>query len=845
MRRQRNRKQNKELKIIFTLALSTFVVAVGSLLAGKGSAQTGKPQVTVTPTPIAEATVAPEKDVTEVLSGPQLYFGQLHSHTTYSDGDGSLASALNYIANLPESANVDFVAFTDHSNYFDSSSSANPEGALYDMSLAGKESKNTWSSYVSAMLKFNEEQDGILAVPGFEMTWSGGPGHMNTFNTAGIVSRNNEVLNNKTEDAGIQAYYDLLSRPEGKDSISMFNHPGEMFGNFVNFDFWNPIIDSRVYLLEVGNGSGQVHKNGYYPSYEQYSMALDAGWHVAPSNNQDNHGGRWGNANDARTVVLAEELTLEGIYEGIRNYRVYATEDKNLEIRYTVNGAEFGTIFEERPEMLDILVQLFDPDATDSIKRVEVITNGGKKCYQWEGDSLEAKITGADSKSTTVECREVYEMSVSLPVEYDYYYIRVTQKDGDVAVTAPVWMEQDDMFGISGMFCDTEIPVTGSEVMLSVKLYNGSENEAKIKNIMYTAEDGAVLGIDSGAVIPAMTCQEIPFSYIPETAGNKNVTASVIFETADGEYTYETTVEYEVKDSKELFYIGVDASHDNEYVAGSYKNSLGKFTELAAEYSAQVIFLRTSEELVKACNDPLMQAIIITAPSRRLDSAKKDPKYYSAEEIEAIRAFSMKGGAVILTGWSDYYEKDRTFLATGKPHMAETQNDILEAVGSHLRISDDGAYDNQNNGGQNYRLYFDDYNWYADLTNGISQTEDSKFSQYSGATIYAVDETGNTSSTAVESIIPIVYAHSSTYSSDSDGDGFGTTAVPKYENGAGEQSHLILATETVTWPDGTESLVVVSGAAFLSDYEMGGEYTNLIICRNLISGLQYKMNNKK
>ena len=60
----------------------------------------------------------------------QRYFGQLHSHTQYSDGAGSLESALAYIKALPDNANVDFVAFTDHSNYFDKSGAANPEGAL-------------------------------------------------------------------------------------------------------------------------------------------------------------------------------------------------------------------------------------------------------------------------------------------------------------------------------------------------------------------------------------------------------------------------------------------------------------------------------------------------------------------------------------------------------------------------------------------------------------------------------------------------------------------------------------------------------------------------------------------
>ena len=67
------------------------------------------------------------------LSDYQMYFGQLHSHTTYSDGSGSLETALDYVDSLPRSANVQFVAFTDHSNYFDSASAANPADAVNDM----------------------------------------------------------------------------------------------------------------------------------------------------------------------------------------------------------------------------------------------------------------------------------------------------------------------------------------------------------------------------------------------------------------------------------------------------------------------------------------------------------------------------------------------------------------------------------------------------------------------------------------------------------------------------------------------------------------------------------------
>ena len=353
----------------------------------------------------------------------QPYFGQLHSHTQYSDGSGTLDSALSYIRSLPASANVQFVAFTDHSNYFDSKNAPNVEAALYDTSLVkDSDASHSWKTYKDTIAQFNEDNAGdMVAIGGFEMTWSGGPGHINTFNTPGIVSRNNKTLNNKTDDAGMKAYYALLSQTEGANSISQFNHPGTTFGNFKDFSYWNPVIDSRMYMVEVGNGEGQIGAGGYYPSYEQYIMALDKGWHLAPTNNQDNHQGKWGNANDARDVILTDNFTEEGIYDAIRALRMYATEDKNLELGYTVNGLMMGSRIETVPGKLDIEVSVYDPDRTDSIAKVEVVVNSGKVAHVWDDP--------AQLKSGT--------LSVTLAPEYSYYFIRVTQKDGDLAVTAP------------------------------------------------------------------------------------------------------------------------------------------------------------------------------------------------------------------------------------------------------------------------------------------------------------------------------------------------------------------------------------------------------------------------
>ena len=163
----------------------TPVVADGKATYTPAEAMTdGKVSVTATVTRADEKTVSRTWTFTIGTAQYQLYFGQLHSHTAeYSDGAGTLQEGLNYVANLPESANVDFVAFTDHSNYFDTSGAANPEAALYDASQMTAASAEKWNTYTDTIESFNAEHAGkLVALAGFEMTWSGGPGHINTFN---------------------------------------------------------------------------------------------------------------------------------------------------------------------------------------------------------------------------------------------------------------------------------------------------------------------------------------------------------------------------------------------------------------------------------------------------------------------------------------------------------------------------------------------------------------------------------------------------------------------------------------------------------------------------------------
>ena len=768
----------------------------------------------------------------------QRYFGQLHSHTQYSDGAGSLESALAYIKALPDNANVDFVAFTDHSNYFDKSGAANPEGALYDMTKATEYSQQTWKSYKDAVAAFNTENAGsMVAIAGFEMTWSGGPGHINTFNTPGIVSRNNTTLNNKTKDAGLQAYYKLLSQKEGANSISQFNHPGTTFGNFIDFGYWDAVVDTRMYMVEVGNGEGQIGAGGYYPSYEQYIMALDKGWHVAPTNNQDNHKGRWGNANDARDVILTDDFTEDGIYAALRARRMYATEDKNLDLDYTVNGSMMGSIIDV-PEKLNFEISFNDPDRTDSIAKVELVVNSGKVAYTWD--------SAADLAKGSV--------SVELAPEYTYYFVRVTEGDGDLAVTAPVWVGESLKLGISKAECGTSTPVTNEELTITTTFFNSEAKPATIKSITYAIGGETIGTVTDPITLAASSTQDVEFKYTPTKARIMTVRITAVIEQDGKEYTFTKDVTLDVLDASKLVYIGIDASHYNEYVAGNYKDSMGNFGELAAAYSVRTVTLKTSEELIAACGNSKYKAIILTAPSRRLEAAQKDPKTYSTEELNAIKTFNDNGGMVILAGWSDNYENYP--IIQNNPdikHMAATQNEVLAKLGSSLRISDDATYDDERSaadGVDKWRLYFSSYNMENPLLKGVEFDAEhpydklytERFSHYGGASIYAVDASGNATSTLPATVSPAVYGHATTYSVDVDKDGLGGAGIPKYTFAENDDRLMVMASEQIEG----KGLIIVSGAAFMSNFEVqyqasdsGAEknYSNYKICQNLVSML--------
>jgi hypothetical protein len=152
---------------------------------------------------------------------------------------------------------------------------------------------------------------------------------------------------------------------------------------------------------------------------------LEAGYHVAFSSNQDNHCANWGASYSNRTGVLipvGTPITLDSFLEALRARRVFATMDKQSQLVLTANGHLMGERFANSGPLA--LVANFANAAGKTAAAVAIM----------EG------VPGRNGTVTQLASTPTATF-VPAPGEH-FYYAKVTQSDGNVLWSAPVWVTQ-------------------------------------------------------------------------------------------------------------------------------------------------------------------------------------------------------------------------------------------------------------------------------------------------------------------------------------------------------------------------------------------------------------------
>lgn len=688
--------------------------------------------------PVASQTIISSEPEDSVFPGIHLYFGQLHGHSDLSSSTESLESVFQ----TAEAEGLDFLAVTDHSASFDGhlNSQIAVEG--------GTVSENWAAGKAAAAAAAAATSDHFVGIFGYEMNWPRNMqlGHISTFNTPGFQSWQQDAF--RKYSGALPNYYAALAA--SPNSVSQFCHPGTDFGTFCDFSSYSPEADKAVTLLELGRGQ---------TACRYYIKALDLGWHLAPTG-----------SSGGRTVICASALTEHSLYDAMENYRVYASEDADLAVLYSMDGYFMGSSLELRHigDAIDISVTC--SDLTDKeVGLLEVITGGGHVA----ASQMLASASGT--------------LTFSLPPASGYYFLRLTQPDGDIAVTAPIWVDAEEELGISTLTCETSVPVQEEPTALSVTISNQETADFVITALEILADGTPAEVQTTFPTIPGQSTLTHSFSFCCSSVGQTQI-ALRLSGTLDGSpRTFETSMTLSFRQSPQVTGILVDGSHGN---AGL--DSLNLLKNMATQ---EHIRLTVSPSEVTADELKDCRFLLISAPS--------EP--FSMQFLGTVADYVAYGGSILLCGQAD--SLDPAFQS------AAELNRLLAAVGSSLRLRDDLILDSVNNGGTPELLFPDAFSPAA-MTEHITHNQVYRLS--SGCSV-----TPGSGSWLVKS-------RSTTRSVDGDGDG---SIAPSSEE------IILLASESL--PGGGRA--IAAGSLFLSDENLAAPkniwdepYANHTIARNLL-----------
>lgn len=138
------------------------------------------------------------------------------------------------------------------------------------------------------------------------------------------------------------------------------------------------------------------------------------------------------------TAVYADSLDQDDLFTALRERRCYATTGARMLLDVRINGHDMGRLIEVSADdeatlrERHIAVQIY---GTAPIDRIEVIRNNMEICT-YRGDGVDVQFEWEDQQPLT---------RIALPRNLRgggltcYYYVRVTQQDGEIAWSSPIW----------------------------------------------------------------------------------------------------------------------------------------------------------------------------------------------------------------------------------------------------------------------------------------------------------------------------------------------------------------------------------------------------------------------
>ncbi len=362
-------------------------------------------------------------------AGYQYLFGNLHAHSSYSDGNkDNTAKTPKDDYEFARDANcMDFLGISEHNH---SGAGMSRSDFLTGYSQAnlvnGVSSPSTGNSIVTLWgMEWGVISNGGHAlVYGFNdqlIGWESG--NYDTYVAKNDYSSLWNAINNNAQA------FATLAHPNSSDYNGLVSS-------------YNSSADNAVVGCAVESGPAFSLSTSYddFPSslsfMGYFKSLLAKGYHVAPQMDHDNHNMTFGTVNTDRTVVLASAKTREAIMEALKARRYYASQDCNARVEFKANQDPMGSII-TRGGLPSLSLLVTDPDG-EAVNKIEL----------W-GGAIGASVPPSPIKTWTSTTSITFSSANAENIQPNgspwYYFAIITQADGNKIVTAPIWFTRSDI----------------------------------------------------------------------------------------------------------------------------------------------------------------------------------------------------------------------------------------------------------------------------------------------------------------------------------------------------------------------------------------------------------------
>jgi len=344
-------------------------------------------------------------DMDNVFDGKNIYWGELHSHSMFSNDTIEREKMQIKPDELMEIARqrsgLDFFSLSDHHQPWDKE--------------RNKIGKQNWEKTIDAVGRYNKPGE-FLVFPGFEYRGKRG----DTIITFGWLPDYDEI--DKPEWQDIRNVWKDL---KGKDYLTHphFHSPGKLEKG----QWWENKDHNVEPVLEIFSCHGSYERkealeNGRamikrFRSDRCGAWFIKKGYHYGFVCNSDSHKGHVGL--NGLTAVYAKSLDQQSIFEAYQKRHVYGTTNARIRLVFTSNGRLMGSVIQNSEEKLFTIDVIGEYD----LKKIDLFRNGELyKRFFPQGKKFQTEYSVKEAEPSN-------------------WYVRVTQIDNQIAWSSPVWYE--------------------------------------------------------------------------------------------------------------------------------------------------------------------------------------------------------------------------------------------------------------------------------------------------------------------------------------------------------------------------------------------------------------------